>query len=303
MHVRLGLLVAVGLALAGCGSSAGELAPSTSVDNPGAVPRAAEHARYAPSTAGPAEASDNPVPRLIAAMRDPRRSRLQPRALALIVTEIQQLEALKSVTEPSSPDHPMLLRRLAEDYAELEIAGAPDARKVEAARAGAIRAYRELVTTHGATYPRVDEVRYFLGWEYELGGDLPDARRTYFELITQSPASRYVPLSYFAFGEAFFREAEADASKLELAKQAYLKVATFPPPDSPAFGWAWIRLGQVADKQGDREAATTAYHRAEDVARLYPQQPGAPSLTVAIPSWVDGAVDGAADDAAGPTLH
>jgi TolA-binding protein len=288
MHLPRWAFASVGLALVACGGSAGDLAPSTSVDDPEPVPSAAAHARVAPPPTGPAEASDDPVPRLIAAMRDPRRSRLQPRALALVVTEIQQLEALKNVTDPSSPDHPMLLRRLAEDYAELEIAGASDPRKVEAARAGAIRAYRELVTTHGATYPLLDEVRYFLAWEYELGGDLANARRSYFELITQSPASKYVPLAYFAFGEAFFHEAATDPSKLELAKQAYLKVVTFPPPDSRAFGWAWIRLGQVADRQADREGATTAYHRAEDFARLYPQLPGAPSLTVAIPSWVDG---------------
>src|SRR6202041_661393 len=108
-----------------------------------------------------AQASEDPV-RLIAAMRDARRSRLQPRSVGLVVTELQQLETLKGVTEPSSPDHPTLLRRLAEDYVELEIAAASDRRKVEAARAGAIRAYGELVTTHGATYPLVDEVRYYL---------------------------------------------------------------------------------------------------------------------------------------------
>ncbi len=229
----------------------------------------------------------DPIEELVVAMRDARRSRLRPRTVPLVVTELQQLETLLRVTPPEARDHPMLLRRIAEDYAELETAAAPDPRKVEAARAGAIRAYSDLLATRLASYPLVDEVEYYLALEYERAGELPSARRLYLELITRSPASRYVPLAYFAFGEAFWREAQADPSKLDLAKEAFLEVTKSPPPDDRAFGWAWIRLGQVAEKQGDRNAAANAYHHAEDYAREYPQVPGA-SITVAIPAWVEG---------------
>lgn len=51
---------------------------------------------------------------------------LDPRALArvadkrLLLAELQRLESLLQVTKKDSPDRPVLLRRLAEGYAELE---------------------------------------------------------------------------------------------------------------------------------------------------------------------------------------
>ena len=57
---------------------------------------------------------------MMAGVRDARGSALKQRVLALLVTEIQQLESLYRTTEARSKDRPMLLRRLAEDYVELE---------------------------------------------------------------------------------------------------------------------------------------------------------------------------------------
>src|SRR5947207_1708009 len=56
------------------------------------------------------------------AQRDERRSRLAARVRALLVTEIQGLESLYAATPKTSPDRPQLVRRLAEDYVELESA-------------------------------------------------------------------------------------------------------------------------------------------------------------------------------------
>jgi tetratricopeptide (TPR) repeat protein len=282
------LLAALGLALGACGSSVEERPLSSGRDEPAPLAAAASFASSQPPVRHPVAAAD-PVPGLIAAMRDPRRSRLLPRSLALVVTELQQLEALRGATDPGAKDYPVILRRVAEDYAELEIAGAADPRKVEAARAGVLRTYTELLAAQGGSYPLADEVRYFLGWEYERAGDLTNARRLYFEVVSRSPGSKYVPLAYFAFGEAFWREADADPGKIDLAKQAYMKVLTFPPPGNGAYGWAWIRLGQVAEKSDDRAAALEAYHRAEDYARQYEPIPEATKVTVAIPAWVEGA--------------
>ena len=55
-------------------------------------------------------------------MRDERKGRLQARARALLVTEIQGLENLFHTTPQNAPDRVQLARRLAEDYVELESA-------------------------------------------------------------------------------------------------------------------------------------------------------------------------------------
>ena len=57
---------------------------------------------------------------MLAGIRDQRQSALKQRVLALLITEIQQLESLYKSTELRSKDRPMLLRRMAEDYVELE---------------------------------------------------------------------------------------------------------------------------------------------------------------------------------------
>jgi hypothetical protein len=62
----------------------------------------------------------NPSEQMAAGQRDDRKSRLQQRALALLITEIQQLEQLNKATEANSKDRVGILRRLAEDYVELE---------------------------------------------------------------------------------------------------------------------------------------------------------------------------------------
>src|ERR1051325_11679305 len=60
------------------------------------------------------------------AERDTRKTRLQARARALLITEIQGLERLYKNTPENSPDKPQLTRRLAEGYVELESAAVRD---------------------------------------------------------------------------------------------------------------------------------------------------------------------------------
>jgi tetratricopeptide (TPR) repeat protein len=212
------------------------------------------------------------------------------RALALVVTEIQQLEMLLQATQTSSPDRPVIQRRIAEDYVELEKAataaksptGSPtvhDAHRRTAARAHeeALRSYEALVAG-SPTDPRIDEVRYFLAYERERGGDLAGARKAYLDLIVQSPSSKLVPLAYLAFGEMFFAEAAADSSRWELAKQAYVKVLATPPPANGAYAYAWYQLASVLMNQSDRDGAIRALDKAIEVATAFPQLPGSAAL-------------------------
>jgi TolA-binding protein len=219
-----------------------------------------------------------------AAAPDPRTSRLRPRSIPLLVTEIQQLEALASATPDTQPDKVAMLRRLAEDYVELErAANAAGRAQVESsAQKGALKNYDALVAGF-ASYPLLDEARYFDALEHEAAGDLGAAKRLYYELVSKNPTSRYVPYAYFAFGEMFVSEGADDPSKLDLALQSFQKAVEAPPPDNKLYGWAWFRIGNVEDQKGDASAAHDAYAKAREFATAYPQIPGSNDLLAALP--------------------
>ena len=174
--------------------------------------------------------------------RDPRIAQSRQRARALVVTELQALENLFAATASTSPDRPALMRRLAEDYAELSRAG--DGPLSTSAHRAALK-YYELLVSEYPKYPQVDEAWYYAGLEHELAGNLPKARRAYFELIKTSPQSKLIPLAYFAFGEMFYAEAANDPSKDDLALQAYAEVLKYPPPGNVVYAEAQRRVIEV----------------------------------------------------------
>lgn len=187
-------------------------------------------------------ATGAPTTALAVPARDPRLARGRQRARALIVTELQALENLFAATPSTSPDRPALVRRLAEDYAELS--RSTDGPTSTSAHHGALRYYEMLVNEYPRS-PQVDEAWYYAGLEYELAGNLPKARRAYFELIRTSPQSKLIPLAYFAFGEMFNAEAVSDPSKNDLAIAAYTEVLKYPPSGNPVYDDAQRRMGEV----------------------------------------------------------
>src|SRR5690606_23394026 len=69
---------------------------------------------------------------------------------------------------------------------------------VSAARDKAI-AYYTLMKNDYPNYSKLDEVLYYLAYEYEQKGDYKNARTVYYELIQKSPKSPYIPNAYLAF--------------------------------------------------------------------------------------------------------
>lgn len=104
-----------------------------------------------------------------------------------------------------------------------------------------------------------DEPLYDDALRFERQGNGAQARRSYYELIAKHPNSPLVPYAYFAFGEMFLREAQADPSKLDLALQAYNEVAKYPT--SPITPEAWSRLAQVHANKGDSAKSAAARQR------------------------------------------
>ena len=257
---------------------------------------------------------------MIAGYRDLRTTRLKQRVLALLITEIGQLEMLLHETDLRSKDRPVLLRRLAEDYVELENAAfkekteaeiARDEAKgkknnaeagkqqaiatsrkttMERARKAAVQYYSVLVGDYAGqpsnnfpqnpppANPNLDEIYYYLAYEYEQAGDTVNARRVYLDLITKTPNSKYLTNAYLAFGELFFNEALSDPTKWDAAKQAYQKVVSKPPPENKIYGYAWYKLAYVFWNMGDLPHALDAFKRTIDFGVQFSQLPNAPKL-------------------------
>jgi TolA-binding protein len=202
------------------------------------------------ATAVPDEPITAATPLAIPA-RDPRLAQGRNRARALVVTELQGLDALFTATPPNAPDRPVLARRIADTYAELsrvaDGAVAANARRTS-------QKYYEVLTTEYPQYAQLDEAYYYVGLEHELAGNASSARRSYYELIRRFPSSRLIPFAYFAFGELFFAEADADPSKDQLAEQAYREVLKYPPAQNALYTEAQRRLAEIGMR---KKAATT----------------------------------------------
>lgn len=245
-------------------------------------------------------------PSLQDAPRDERKGRLQARQRALLVTEIQGTERLFEQTKKNAPDRPQIGRRLAESYVELEAAAFRDKTEAEikrdeakkknpqqagqfqtnanqadqvmkAARKKAIDYYTLIVNDY-PNYQALDEVLYYLAYEYEQANDLKNARSVYYDLIKKRPDSKYIPNAYLAFGELFFNEAQGDPSKFDLAAQAYTEVIKYPPPNNKVYGYAWYKLAYVYWNKGELDKSLNAFKKTIEFGVVHSSLPGAPKL-------------------------
>ncbi len=247
-----------------------------------------------------------PTPEGFDGPRDDRTFRLNIRRKGMLIVEIQGVEQLLVQTPRGAADRATIIRRLAEDYVELEAAAVrektlaeiarDEAKRKEPAKAGdfqtqanaadvaakssrakAIANYTLLKTDY-PNYPELDAVLYYLAYEHEQGKDNENARKVYYELISRRPDSRFIPNAYLAFGELFFEEGQGDPTKWPLAAQAYLKVVSFPPPANKLFGYAHYKLGYVFWNQGDFAHAMSEFKKVADFGVAFSQLPGADKL-------------------------
>lgn len=242
------------------------------------------------------------------AERDTRKGAMKARARQLLIQEISSLERLYAQTPKGSNDHQQLILRLAEAYAELEQAAVRDkiqkdiqvqdlkrkkgsptqistlrkeitkAKAMEAAaRSKAIGYYRRMAAWY-SKYSKIDEVLYYLAYEYEQGGDMAKARDTYKELVSKAPNSVYVPAAYLAFGELFFQEASADPGKWPFAESFYQKVLGYPAPKNKLWGYAAYKLGYVYWNQGIYAKALDQFKKVIQYGKTHSNLPNATQL-------------------------
>jgi hypothetical protein len=210
---------------------------------------------------------------------DIRKSTLQPRARALLVTELTGLERLLERTPTGSPDRPQLLRRVAEGHVELRAAAARDgatlsgrqaelADQIVTSASVQATAYYEKLLDAYPKYGKRDDVLYHLAIEYGFRNDLKHVRESMFRLIKDHPTSLHVPLAYFTFGELFRLEGLSDASKNPLAVEAFKQVAKYPAPQNRAQCLSLERMARLSTS-GARQGAPN-YDEAAACAGHFP---------------------------------
>jgi tetratricopeptide (TPR) repeat protein len=174
-----------------------------------------------------------------------------------VVREQQTLEIALALTERSAPDRPLLMRRLAEGYVELESAAARARSKVVVAAAGRLAIwYYELLRSQ---HPE-GEIVYYLAYEHELLNDLDEARERYAELIQRWPRSKYATSARRALGAVL-----VGSGRFREGIEVYRTLlAGDPGPD------ACIYQGHIAEATralGDKDATMAELERLLDVHR------------------------------------
>jgi TolA-binding protein len=243
---------------------------------------------------------------------------LKKKGRQYLLREIATVTKLYRDTPKDSQEKGQLLRRLADDYAELESdlfreqmqteALSQEVRRINPvrsrhlrgkakeigtrvarARKQAIKHYARLAKKHPnyCQFPKkkklgdrgcTDQALYYLAYEHELAKDYDEARNVYLKIVTDWPKSKYVPHAYLAFGELYFSEAQGDPSRWTLAEQAYEKVTAYPPPDNPLFGYAHYKLAYVHWNQGAYDQALAHFKKVVAFGQKYGALPNAKGL-------------------------
>ena len=259
----------------------------------------------------------NPTDITMTAQRDERSSRLKPKVRKLLLTEIANVERLFKSTPKGDKDRPTLMRRLAEGYVELEASAfrdkvegevkaqelrSKDPKRASEAKDSATKAMQVIKLSRKNAidyykklkdqYPKwcqdptgskgeqgcIDEVLYYLAYEYEQAGDLDNARSVYLELTEGWKQSRYVPNAFLAFGELFFQEAQGDPSKWVVAQNFYKEVLKYDPPENKLWGYAAYKLAFVFMNQNDYGSSIQQFRSVIEFGNKYPQLPNAKGL-------------------------
>ena len=117
-------------------------------------------------------------------------------------------------------------------------------------RGDTLRVYQAIRRTY-PSYGRMDEVLFYMGFNYKEMGQSDQAQSALIELIKKHPQSKYIPDAWLQFGEFFF-----EIDEMERAMKAYDKAARFKDAKVYGFavykrGWCRFNLGRFKQAMGD----------------------------------------------------
>lgn len=247
---------------------------------------------------------------------------LQKKLETSLMTEIVALEQQLAKTKVTSDKHVTIARRLAESYYELERLKQNEALdlttkilngektknpsvaqwKTQRTKAEGLRdksqqrvteLYQMIIDKHD-DYPKLDEVMYYLAYEYEQqkATDPNDkaqikkereskekALATYLMLIKKRPKSKFVSAAYIAYGDLYFEDALNGKIDWKIPLEAYDRVIqSGEPPDNKQWGYAQYKKGFIYWNLGQYKDAVTAFKKAIEFGTKFSDLPKAPQI-------------------------
>jgi hypothetical protein len=247
---------------------------------------------------------------------------IQKKLETSLMTEIVALEQQLTKTKVTSDKHVTISRRLAESYYELErlkqnealdlttkiLNGEktknPQVATWKAARTKAeslrdksqnrvTELYQMIIDKHD-DYPKLDEVMYYLAYEYEQqkATDPTDkaqikkereskekALSTYLLLIKKRPKSKFVSAAYIAYGDLYFEDALNGKIDWKIPLEAYDRVIqSGEPPENKQWGYAQYKKGFIYWNLGQYKDAVTAFKKAIEFGTKFSDLPKAPQI-------------------------
>jgi hypothetical protein len=239
-----------------------------------------------------------------------------------LMTEIVALEQQLAKTKTTSDKHVTISRRLAESYYELERLKQSEALELttkilngektknpnvaqwkaqrtkaetlrDKSQARVVELYRLIIDKH-EDYAKLDEVLYYLAYEYEQqkATDPNDkaqlkkereskekALSTYLELIKKRPKSKFVSAAYIAYGDLYFEDALNGKIDWKIPLEAYDRVIqSGDPPENKQWGYAQYKKGFIYWNLGQYKDAVTAFKKAIEFGTKFSDLPKAPQI-------------------------
>ncbi len=124
----------------------------------------------------------------------------------------------------------------------------------------AIKVYKHIVKNH-PRYPRLDQVLFALGFNYQRKDNPEAAKKIYATLIRRYPQSIQVPNTLLNFGEILFED-----GKVDQALKAYRKVVK-NYKDSDVYGYALYKLAWCQYNIGQFKSALRGFIGVLDYSR------------------------------------
>jgi TolA-binding protein len=123
----------------------------------------------------------------------------------------------------------------------------------------AVKAYTDIVKNpQFKTYPRNDEVYFFLAYTLNEAKRPEDARKIFTKLTKEYPESKYIPDAYLALADAFFNE-----NNLKDAEAYYDKVLKFPK--NPIYPYALYKKGWVVYNEAKPKDSYAAWIKVAEI--------------------------------------
>ena len=148
---------------------------------------------------------------------------------------------------------------------------------MKAARKKAIENYT-LIANDYPTYGQLDEVLYYLAYEYEQASDLEERALGLLRAHQEAPGLEVHPERVPRVRRALLQRSAGRPVEVGSRRAGLRRGHQVPAADNKVFGYAWYKLGYVFWNKGELDKALNAFKKTIEFGVVHSQLPGAAKL-------------------------